>query len=51
MHNEFPLPYFLQQHEITKKTTYELFSNPKSGRIATNDYESIPYGWIIDTIK
>ena len=51
MQNEIPLPYYLQQHEITKKSTFKFFTNAKCCRIITNDNESIPYGWIINNIK
>ena len=44
MENEIPLPYFLQKHEITK--TYKYFSNTKCRRVTSNDYESLPHGWI-----
>ena len=44
MQNETPLPYYLQQHEITKKSTYNVFTNAKCRRITTNDNESIPNG-------
>ena len=44
MHNEIPLTYYLQQHEITKKPTYKLFSKIKCRRITTDDYESILVG-------
>ena len=33
MQNEIPLPYYLQQHKITKKSTYKLFTNAKCRRI------------------
>ena len=48
MQNEIPLPYYLQQHEITKKSIFKFFTNVKCRRITTDDYESIPYGWIIN---
>ena len=51
MQNEIPLPFYLQQHEITKKSTDKFFTNAKCRRITTNDYESIPHGWIIKNIK
>ena len=48
MQNEIPLPYYLQQQEITKN---QLFANTKCRRITTDDNESIPHGWIINNIK
>ena len=51
MHNEVPLPYYLQQHQIPKKSNYKFFTNATCRRITTNDYESIPNGWIINNIK
>ena len=50
MHNEIPLPCYLQQHEITK-SQQKLFSNATCRRITTNDYESILNGSIINNIK
>ena len=44
MHNEIPLPCYLQQHEITKSQKTNFFSNATCRRITTNDYESL---WII----
>ena len=47
---------FINQHKcetkyrfkilIYKNTTYKLFSNAKCRRVTSNDYETIPYGWI-----
>ena len=51
MQNEISLPYYLQQHEITKKSTFKFFTNAKCRRITTDDYESIPHGWIINNIE
>ena len=51
MQNEKPLPYYLQQHEITKNQLSKIFTNAKCRRITTNDNESIPFGWIINNIK
>ena len=51
MQNEIPLPYYLQQHEIKKKSTFKLFTNAKCRRITTDDYESIPHGWIVNNIE
>ena len=42
--NEIPLPYYLQQHEITKSQLTIFFTNSKCRRITSNDYESIPNG-------
>ena len=51
MQNEIPLPYYLQQHEITK-TQPTIFSQiPYAAEITTNDYEAIPYGWILNIFK
>ena len=49
--NEIPLPYYLQQHEITQKSPDKFFTNSECRRITTNDNESIPNGWIINNIK
>ena len=51
MQNEIPLPYYLQQHEITRNQLSNFSQMPKCSRIITNDNESIPYGWIINNIK
>ena len=51
MHSEIPLPYYLEQHEITKSQLGKLFSNSSCRRITTNDYEAILNGWIINHIK
>ena len=52
MQNEIPLPYYLQQHEITKnQLSNKFFANAKCRRITTDDNESIPHGWIIKNIK
>ena len=51
MQNEMPLPYYLQQHEITKKSTFKFFTNVKRRRITTDYNESIPHGWIINNIQ
>ena len=51
MQNEIPLPYYLQQHEITKNQLSKFFANAKCRRITTNDNESIPQGWIVNNIK
>ena len=51
MQNEIPLPYYLKQHEITKNQLTNFFTNAKCRRITTDDYESIPHGWIINNIK
>ena len=50
MQNEIPLPYYLQQHEITKNQL-SFFTNAKCRRVTTDDYESIPHGWIVNDIK
>ena len=50
MQNEIPLPYYLQQHEITKKSTYKFLTKTKCRRITTNDDESIPHGRIVNNI-
>ena len=50
MQNEIPLPYYLQQHKITK-SQLTIFSKVKCRRITTDDYESIPHDWIIKTNK
>ena len=42
--NEILLPYYLQ-HKL-KKTQLTNFLKYKCRRITTDDYESIPYGWI-----
>ena len=44
MQNEIPLPYYLQQHEITRNQLSNFSQMPKCSRIITNDNESIPYG-------
>ena len=44
MQNEIPLPYYLQQHEITKKSTFKFFTNAKCRRITTDDNESYLMG-------
>ena len=44
MHNEIPLPFYLQQHQITNS---QLTNFLQCRRITANDYESIPNGWII----
>ena len=51
MQNEIPLPYYSQQHEKNRNTINKFFSNATRRRIPTNDYESIPHGWIINNIK
>ena len=51
MQNEIPLPYYLQQHEITKNQLSNFSKNSKCRRIITDDYESIPHGWIINNIE
>ena len=51
MQNEIPLPYYLQEPEVTKKSTHKFFTNAKCCRTTTDDYKSIPYGWIINTFK
>ena len=51
MQYEIPLPYYLQQHEITIKSAENFFTNAKCRRITTDNYESIPHGWIINNIN
>ena len=53
MHNEIPLPYYLQQHEITKNqpTNFSQIPHAAESLQLTIDYESIPNGWIINIIK
>ena len=48
MQSEIPLPYNLQQHEITKNQLSNFFANGKCRRITTDDNESLPHGWIIN---
>ena len=45
MQNEFALPFYLQQHEVTKTQLKKFFSKTKCRRITTNDKESIPL-WV-----
>ena len=50
MKNEIPLPYYLQQHEISRnKCTY--FTQIINSRITPDDNKSIPYNWIIILTK
>ena len=51
MQNEIPLPYYLQQHEITKNQLTNFSQMQNASRITTDDYEPIHYGWIINNIK
>ena len=53
MNNEIPLPYYLQQHEITKSqpTNFSRMPHAAESLQMTIDYESIPNGWIINIIK
>ena len=51
MQNEIPLPYYLQQHEITKNQLSNFSQKTKCRRITTDDYESIPHGCIINNIE
>ena len=53
MDNEIPLPYYLQQHEITKSQPTNFSQKPHAAESLqmTIDYEFIPNGWIINIIK
>ena len=51
IHNEIPLPKYLQQHEITKSELTNFLQMPNAAESSTDDYESIPNGWIINIIK
>ena len=52
MQNEIPLPYYLQQHEITENQLSNFSQMPNSAElITTDDYESITHGWIINNIE
>ena len=51
MQYEIPLPYYLQQHEITKKSNNKFFTDAKRRRVITNDDEPISHGRIINNIK
>ena len=52
MQNEIPLPYYLQQHEITKNQLSNFSQMPNAAEsLTTDDNESIPHGWIINNIK
>ena len=48
MQNEIPLPYYLQQHEITKNL---LLTNTKRRRVTPNDDEFIFNGRIVNNIQ
>ena len=51
MQNEIPLPYYFSTTRNHEKSTHVIFTNAKCRRITTDDYEFIPHGWIIYTIK
>ena len=51
MGNEIPLPNYLQPREITKNSTHRFYTNTKHSRIAPNDNDIKPYGWIIYRIQ
>ena len=48
MKSHYPIIY---NNTKSKKSTHKFFTNAKRRRITTDDYESIPHGWIINTIK
>ena len=51
MQNGIPLPYYLQQHEITKNQVTNFSQIPNTTEIEQNEFETIPYGWIIYIVK
>ena len=50
MQNEIPLPYYLQQHEITKNQLSNFSQMPKAAQ-SLQMTESLPHGWIINNIE
>ena len=51
MQNEIPLPYYLQQHEITRNQLSNFSQMPNAAESLQMTMKSIPYGWIINNIK
>ena len=51
MQNEIPLPYYLQQHEITRNQLSNFSQMPNAAESLQMTMNPLPNGWIINNIK